>query len=164
MDVVALLRAAHRAMSIEEIEARLHRGVSRLEMAACGDGVKEVAKDVWEYERAWLHVVDKESMCLLLQSTTRGIAKADLSLCYPSAVFDTDALIAEGFVTVIEDKLFYSHPEYRLPLSDEMLAKWHLAQLKEPQPVAPSKFVVKRKKQQKRTKLDRHNQHVSDLW
>jgi len=166
MDVVSLLKSAHRSMPIEEIEARLGRGVSRLELAKYGAAVKEVARDVWEYERAWHHVVDKESMCLLLQGTNRGIAKSDLALCYPSATYDADALVAEGFATVIEDKLFYSHPEFRLPISDDVLAKWHLAQLKEPEPVAPSKLVVitRKKESKKRSKVDRHNRHVSDLW
>lgn len=161
-DAVALLRAAHRSMTIEEIEQRLNRRVSKLELGGIA-AVKQVARDVWQYERQWQHVVDKASMCLLLQSTTRGIAASELRECYPGATFDVDALVAEGFATVIEDKLFYSHPEYLLPVSEEVLHKWHLAQLKEPEPPKPEN-VVAHKKTRKRSKVDRHNQHVSDLW
>lgn len=158
-----LLRAAHRSMRIEEIEERLNRRVSRLELGGV-TAVKEVARDVWQYERQWQHVVDKASMCLLLQSSTRGIAASELRECYPGATFDVDALVAEKFATVVEDKLFYSHPEYLLPVSKELLHRWHLAQLKEPEPPKPKIAVVARKKAHKRGKVDRHNQHVDDLW
>ncbi len=163
MDVAKLLCAAHRGMHLHEITKRLGRFVARAELEQCG-ALVQVDKDVWRYNKQWAHVVDKESMCLLLQGSTAGIAAGDLRLCYADATYDVDALIKDGFVTVMDgDKLFYSHPEYLLPISEELMGKWHAAN--EADVVAPPpQVVISRRKQQKRSKCDKHNQHVSSLW
>lgn len=165
MEAARLLAAAHRAMHIDEISTRLGRLVTPRELASC-NAVTQVDTDTWQYNKQWQHVVDKESMCLLLQGAIGGIAIGDLKQCYADACHDVDELVKHGFVTVLEDKLFYSHPEYLLPIGEELLHAWHLAVIKEEPPAAPKTVVnAKKSKQHKRAKkVDKHNRHVSDLW
>ncbi len=163
MDVAKLLCAAHRSMHLHEITQRLGRFVARAELEQC-QALVLVDKDTWKYNRQWQHVVDKESMCLLLQGSTAGIAAGDLRQCYADATYDVDALVKDGFVTVMDgDKLFYSHPEFLLPISEDLLHKWHAVQPKEETTQAPALLVTLQKKQ-KRSKCDKHNSHVTELW
>ncbi len=164
MDVARLLCAAHRGMHLHEITQRLGRFVARAELQQCCAVSQVGDSDVWQYNKQWQYVVDKESMCLLLQGSTAGIAAGDLRQCYVGATYDVDALVKEGFVTVLDgDKLFYSHPEYLLPISDELMHKWHTTVEKQQVPLPPQQVVVKRQRA-KRSKCDKHNKHVSDLW
>lgn len=164
MDVAKLLCAAHRSMHLHEITQRLGRFVARAELEQCC-ALVQVDKDVWQYNKQWQHVVDKESMCLLLQGSTAGIAAGDLRQCYPNATYDVDALVNDGFVTVLDgDKLFYSHPEYLLPVSEELIGKWHMANKKQAERSPPAVVIGKRNKQKKRNKCDKHNSHVTELW
>lgn len=165
MDVARLLASAHRAMHMDEISKRLGRLVTPRELALC-QALALVGEDTWQYNKQWEHVVDKESLCLLLQGSTAGIAISDLCQCYPGATYDVDALVKEGFVTQLEDKMFYSHPEYLLPISDELMCKWHLAVQKEEQPPAPTVIVgnMRQREAKRARKVDKHNRHVSELW